>query len=348
MVTAVGVLRSLSKMAQALRWGICSAGKISHDFVIGLKTLPATDHHVKAVAARSLESAQEFAKRHAIETSYGCYEELARDKDVDVVYIGAIHPAHLACAKLMIEAGKPVLCEKPLTMNAHDTSALIALARERGVFLMEAVWTRFFPVMNELRTVIKNKEIGEVRYVNITFSFRPEKDVPRLQEPELGAGSVLDVGVYAINVASMVFGGEKPIEIHARGETTPKGIDQLVAMTLVYSGGRIAQLTCGTAYQLPCEAIICGTKGDCTIPKRFWCPTKLVLPTGSREYPLPTPYQPTNFANSEGMCYEAEEVRQCLRQHKMESSVMSLSDSQLVADIMDEVMKQVGVVYYKT
>lgn len=335
------------KMAQALRWGICSAGKISHDFVVGLKTLPAANHIVKAVAARSLESAQAFARKHAIESSYGSYEELARDKEVDVVYIGTIHPAHLACAKLMIEAGKPVLCEKPLTMNARDTSSLVQLAREKKIFLMEAVWTRFFPVMVELRRIIASQEIGEVRYVNITFSFRPDKSIPRLEEPELGGGAVLDVGVYVINVASMIFGGEKPIEVHARGELTPKGVDQLVAMTLVYSGGRVAQLTCGTAYNLPCQAVICGRKGEVTIPKPFWCPTELVTPTGTKVFPLPTPYQPTNFAKSEGMCYQAEAVRHCLAQGMTECDVMSLDNTQLVADIMDEVMKQVGVVYCK-
>ena len=124
----------------ALRLGIYSGGMISHDFVIGFKTLPETSHKVVAVAARSLDSAQSFAATHSIPRSYGSYDELAADPEVDVVYIGTIHPTHLSSAKKMLEAGKPVLCEKPLTMNAEETRAMIALAKEKILFLMEAVW----------------------------------------------------------------------------------------------------------------------------------------------------------------------------------------------------------------
>ena len=130
------------KNMAALRWGICSAGKISHDFLVGLKALPETSHSIQAVAARSLESAQAFATKHAIPRAYGSYEELAKDPKLDVIYIGTIHPSHLSCARMMLEAGKAVLCEKPLTMNAEDTKQLIALAREKNVFLMEGVWMR--------------------------------------------------------------------------------------------------------------------------------------------------------------------------------------------------------------
>ena len=125
-----------------IRWGICSAGKVSHDFLVGLKTLPETSHQVLAVAARSLDSAQSFASKHSIPRAYGSYEELAKDQELDVIYIGTINPSHFSCARMMIEAGKSVLCEKPFTMNAAETKELIGLAREKNVFLMEAMWTR--------------------------------------------------------------------------------------------------------------------------------------------------------------------------------------------------------------
>ena len=330
----------------ALRWGICSAGKISHDFLVGLKTLPETSHKVVAVAARSLDSAQSFAATHSIPRSYGSYDELAADPEVDVVYIGTIHPTHLSSAKKMLEAGKPVLCEKPLTMNAEETRAMIALAKEKNLFLMEAVWMRYFPVMFELRRLIAEGAIGEVRYVNVTFGFRMHSENKRLTEPELGASAVLDVGVYVINFASMIFNGEKPEKIHAEGILSNKGTDDLVAITMTYSGGRVAQLTCSVIVDLPCEALVSGTKGDLKVPKRFWCPTKLETPDGVKEFPLPKPYLPTKFANSEGMGYEAEEVRKCLQEGRKESAILSLKETQLVADIMEEVMKQVGVVYY--
>ena len=140
-VNGTAHLGYLLEMA-AIRWGICSAGKVSHDFLVGLKTLPETSHQVLAVAARSLDSAQSFASKHSIPRAYGSYEELAKDQELDVIYIGTINPSHISCVKLMIEAGKSVLCEKPFTMNAAETKELIGLAREKNVFLMEAMWTR--------------------------------------------------------------------------------------------------------------------------------------------------------------------------------------------------------------
>ena len=328
----------------ALRWGICSAAKISHDFIVALKTLPESSHKIVAVAARSLESATKLANTHSIPKAYGSYDELATDPDIDVVYIGTIHPAHLSAASKMLEAGKPVLCEKPLTMNAAETKTLIELARSKNLFLMEGVWMRYFPVMVELRRLLAAKSIGDVQYVNVTFGFRLASDLQdhRLVRPDLGASAVLDIGVYVINFASMVFNGERPEKIHAEGILSPHGIDNLVAITFTYPGNHIAQLTCSVVSELPCEALVCGTKGEIKIPKRFWCPTKLETSEGTKEYPLPKPYMPTNFANSEGFCYEAEEVRKCLLEGMKESSVMPLDETQMIAEIMDEVLRQVG------
>ena len=140
-VNGTAHLGYLLEMA-AIRWGICSAGKVSHDFLVGLKTLPEISHQVLAVAARSLDSAQSFASKHSIPRAYGSYEELAKDQELDVIYIGIINPSHFSCARMMIEAGKSVLCEKPFTMNAAEAKELIGLAREKNVFLMEAMWTR--------------------------------------------------------------------------------------------------------------------------------------------------------------------------------------------------------------
>ena len=332
----------------ALRWGICSAAKISHDFIVALKTLPDTSHQVVAVGARSLESAQKLATTHSIPRSYGSYDELANDPEIDVVYIGTIHPTHLSSARKMLEAGKPVLCEKPLTMNADDTRTLIKLAREKNLFFMEGVWMRYFPAIVELRRLIREDAIGKVNYVNVTFGFRIKSGIKnRLTEPELGAGAVLDIGIYCINFVSMVFGGEKPEKIHAEGILSSNETDNLVAITLTYPGCRIAQITCSIISDLPSDAFVSGTKGEIKVPKRFWCPTKLETPDGIKEFPLPKPYLPTNFSNSEGLCYEAEEVRRCLQEGKKESAVMPLEETQLVAEIMDEVMKQVGVMHFK-
>ena len=335
----------------ALRWGICGSGKIAHDFVVALQSLPESQHQVVAVAARSLDSATKFAREHRIPRAYGSYENLARDEGVDVVYVATIHPTHLQCSLQMIEAKKPVLCEKPLTMNAKETATLIKAARDGGVFLMEAVWTRFFPAIVKLKSMIDEGEIGQVKYVSANFGFQRQPDDgsderARLTDPALGGGAVLDVGVYVINLATMVFGGDRPESIYASGWLTDTGVDDFAAVTLKYSGERVAQLTCTIGLDLPNEAIVVGTKGTLKLPCPFWCPSKLETPTGTLEFPLPSVHKPTVFRNGSGMSYEAEEVRACLIASKQESYHMTLDQSQVIADIMDDVMKQLGVTYY--
>ena len=185
-------------------------------------------------------------------------------------------------------------------------------------------------------------------YVNFGFKVLPGSiKRARLVDPKLGGGATLDIGVYAISFASMIFGGEKPEKIHAEGSLWPEGTDNLAAVTITYPGGRIAQICYSFLTNLPCEALVCGTKGQLKLHKKFSCATKLETSEGLKEFPLPTPYQPTNTGNSVGMCYEAEEVRRCLQEGKKESDVMSLNETQLVADIMDDIMKQLGVVYFK-
>jgi len=148
----------------AIRWGIASAGRISHDFtnaIVGV--LPGEDHQVVAVAARKLEDAQKFASRHGIDKAYGEYSALASDPDINVVYVGSIHPQHLALAKMYLEAGKNVLCEKPLCMNLRETVELVELARRKKLFLMEAIWSRCIPSYKALREEIAAGTIGDIK-----------------------------------------------------------------------------------------------------------------------------------------------------------------------------------------
>uniref|UniRef100_A0A3Q4GTC2 Trans-1,2-dihydrobenzene-1,2-diol dehydrogenase n=1 Tax=Neolamprologus brichardi TaxID=32507 RepID=A0A3Q4GTC2_NEOBR len=315
----------------ATRWGICSAGKISHDFTVALKTLPPEDHQVVAVAARKLEDAQEFAKKHSISKAYGSYEELARDPDIDVVYIGVIHPYHLNTCLLFTNAKKNVLCEKPLAMNTKEVQQILASAKKNDVFLMEAVWTRFFPVSVEIRRLLAQGELGEVKMVRSEFGV-PLMHVPRAVQKELGGGALLDIGIYCLQFVSMVYNGEKPESIQASG-------------VVHYSKNRMAVITCSSGVQLPNDAIIMGTKGTVRVPTPMWCPTSLVVNEKETEYPVPEPYLPLNFINSTGMRYEAEEVRQCLLKGLKESTVMSHADSLLLAELEDEIRRQVGVVY---
>ncbi|KAJ8340674.1 hypothetical protein SKAU_G00353070 [Synaphobranchus kaupii] len=328
----------------ATKWGICSAGKISHDFTVALKTLPPGDHQVVAVAARNLERAQEFAKKHNISKAYGNYEELANDPEIDVVYVGTIHPCHLPVCTLYMNAGKNVLCEKPFAMNSGEVRKLIASARENKVFLMEAVWTRFFPASREISRVLSQGEVGEVKVARAEIGV-PLLHVPRAVEKELGGGALLDIGVYCLQFALMVFNGERPESIQASGFCLDTGVDEAMVVTLTFPQNRIAVCVCSIAVQLPNEAVIIGTKGSIRIPANMWNPTSLVVNGKKTEYPLPQPSLPLNFVNSTGMRYEAEEVRQCLLKGLKESSRMSLSDSALLMEIMDEARRQVGVLY---
>ncbi|XP_028999305.1 trans-1,2-dihydrobenzene-1,2-diol dehydrogenase-like [Betta splendens] len=328
----------------ATRWGICGAGKISHDFAVALKTLPAEEHQVVAVAARKLKDAQEFAQRHNIPRAYGGYEELARDPAIDVVYVGVIQPHHLSACLLFTNAKKNVLCEKPLAMNTKEVQQILASAKMNDVFFMEAVWTRFFPASIEIRRLLAQEELGEVKMVRAEFGF-PLTHVQRSVEKELGGGALLDLGIYCIQLISMVYNGEKPECIQATGVCLETGVDETVVATLKYSKDRLAVLTCSLRMELPNDAVIVGTKGTIRVPSTMWCPTSLVVNGKETQYPLPEPCLPLNFTNSTGMRYEAEEVRQCLLKGLKQSAVMSHADSLLLAEVEDEIRRQVGVVY---
>uniref|UniRef100_A0A3Q3KT83 Trans-1,2-dihydrobenzene-1,2-diol dehydrogenase n=1 Tax=Mastacembelus armatus TaxID=205130 RepID=A0A3Q3KT83_9TELE len=328
----------------ATRWGLCSAGKISHDFTVALKTLPPEDHQVVAVAARNLEDAQEFASKHGISRAYGSYEELARDPNIDVVYVGVIHPYHLSTCLLFTKAKKNVLCEKPLAMNAKEVKEILASAKMNNVFFMEAVWTRFFPISVEIRRLLAQGEVGEVKMVRAEFGSE-QMHIPRSVQKELGGGALLDIGIYCLQLICMVYNGEKPERIQATGFCLETGVDETVVVTLKFSNNRLAVFTCSLRVQLPNDAIIVGTKGIIKIPAHMWCPTSMVVNGKETQYPLPEPSLPLNFTNSTGLRYEAEEVRQCLLKGLKESSVMSHADSLLLAEMEDEIRRQVGIVY---
>ncbi|XP_026863776.2 trans-1,2-dihydrobenzene-1,2-diol dehydrogenase [Electrophorus electricus] len=327
-----------------ISWGICSAGKISHDFTVALKTLPPEDHQVVAVAARNLKRAEEFAQKHSIPRVYGSYDELAKDPEIDVVYVGTIHPHHLPVGVLLMNAKKNILCEKPLAMNLREVQELVAVAKMNDVFLMEAMWTRFFPASLEISRLLALNTIGEVKMVRAEFGV-PLLNTPRSVEKELGGGALLDIGIYCLQFVLMVYDGEKPECVQASGVCLDTGVDESMVITLKFSQGRLAVCICTVAAELPNDAIINGTKGTISVPAHMWCPTSLIVNGKETQYPVPEPYLPLNFVNSTGMRYEAEEVRQCLLQDLKESSRMSHAHSALLAEIMDEARRQVGVVY---
>jgi len=189
----------------ALRWGIACAGQICHDFVTAMATLPPGEHQVVAVAARDKQRAKDFAKLHKIPVAYGSYEELATNKDVEIVYVGSVCTSHYEMVKLYLNHGKHVLCEKPLTLSLRETKELVELSRSKKRFFMEAVWSRFFPVYDYVRRKLEAGTIGDVVQLNANMTIHfPEGS--RVRNKEVGGGTILDFGVYVLQLVLMVFG----------------------------------------------------------------------------------------------------------------------------------------------
>lgn len=326
-----------------LCWGIISAGKISHDFVTALATLPAEEHKVVAVAAQDLSRAKTFSKFHNIEKAYSTYLELAQDKDIEVVYIGNLNTQHFDVAKLMLNHSKHVLCEKPLTMNIKQTMELLNLAKEKKLFLMEAIWSRCFPIYDIVKNEIQSNGIGEVYQVLVSFGFRLPH-VERLNRKCLGGGTILDLGIYGIQLACLIFNNEVPSSVHAAGCLNKEGVDQSISATFIYEGNRTATIVTHALVDLPNEAYIIGTKGTIKL-SNFWCPTTVQLPNRKIHVPLPETKHTTNFINSAGLRYEAAEVRDCIRKGLLESSKVPHAASVRIAQLEDELRKQLGVTF---
>lgn len=324
-------------MADVIRWGILGTGGISHQFARGLSSL--TDGKLVAVGSRTLESAEKFAKEFGADRAHEGYDALANDPDMDAIYIGVPHPYHFENAMRCLNAGKPVLCEKPFTINAGELEKLIATAREKQIFLMEAMWTRYFPAMIKLRELIADGAIGDVRMIQAHFGFRTEfRADHRLFAPELGGGALLDVGIYPISFASMILG--EPSEVTSTAELGETGVDEQSAYLFKYAGGQIAILSSATRTAMPIEAMVIGTTGRIKVEHPFYMPSTLTLtPAGGEPVTLSLPFE------GNGYNYEAAEVGRCLREGLLESPTMPLDESLRLMRILDGIRAEWGLVY---
>ena len=320
-----------------IRWGIIGTGAIAHKFATGLSAC--ADAELSAVGSRKQETAEKFASEFHIPRRHASYESLASDPEVDAVYIATPHPMHKENSMRFLEAGKAVLCEKPFTINAKGAREVIRLARKKKVFLMEAMWSRFLPVQVKVRELLAAGAVGEVRMVQSDFGFRTEVNPKgRLFDPELGGGAMLDVGVYNLSLASMIFGPPRDVKALAHlGET---GVDEQAAVILGYEGGRLAVSTTAVRTQTAHEAVIFGTTGWIRIDKPWWRSNGLTLTVyGKGDTHIETPM------TSNGYNYEAEEVMSCLRAGRLESAVMPLDETLSIMKTMDRIRAQWGLVY---
>lgn len=325
-------------MQYKFNWGILAGGHIARKFAEGMTTTGQS--YIKAVASRKLEKAQKFASELGIEKAYGDYQSLVEDPDIDIIYVASPHSYHLEHALLALEHGKHVLCEKPITVNSFQLVQLIAKAREKNLFLMEALWTRFLPVMVQVREWLKEGIIGEPRLLRASFNFRAESiDLDsRLFNPDLAGGALLDVGIYPIMFSSMIF-GEAPTSIHTAISKAPTGVDFQSAYLFQYEDGAIATLSSGFEAAGTMNAMIIGTKGEIKIPF-FWKGKEAVVsyPDGSEQlYRFPF--------ESSGLQYQALHMMECMDKGLLESPIMPLNESLEIQHIMDKIRRDWGLKY---
>ena len=319
-------------MTAPLRWGVIATGGIAAEFV---RDLELTDSgFVRAVGSRRMESADRFAERFDIPNRHVGYEDLVEDPEIDAVYVATPHPMHHGAALLALRAGKHVLVEKPITMNATEARQVVAVARENGLFAMEAMWTRFLPHVIEIRRLLAEGVLGPIRTLTADHGqWFPEDRDSRLFAPDLGGGALLDLGVYPVSFASMVLG--RPERIVAMIDPAFTGVDGQTSMIFGYAGGGQAVLTCTVAAETPTRAAIIGADARIEIDGPFYRPTSFELITRDGER---TAFDSPHEGN--GLRHQADEVARCVGKGLLESPVMPLDESVAIAETMDSVLAQ--------
>jgi predicted dehydrogenase len=311
-----------------ISWGILGTGGIARTFTEDLLFL---GHEVAAVGSRAAETAEAFADRYGIGRAYGSYADLAADDRIDVVYVATTHNAHHAAARTCLEAGRSVLVEKPFTTNAADAADLVALARERGLFAMEAMWTRFNPLIVRVRELVADGAIGDVKAVYADFAENFPFDAShRLYAPALAGGALLDLGVYPVSFAWMLLG--EPATVQSVSTPAPTGVDANTGILFGYDSGAVALLHCGFLAKSPQTATITGTRGWIEVAGPFWHPEAMTVHRDGAE-----PERFTLEISGKGYTYQAEEVARCLGAGLTESPLMPLDESVAIIRTLDTI-----------
>ena len=324
-------------MTRIIRWGILGTGRIARDFASGLRATP--DAVLAAVGSRSVDSAASFASAFEVPLVFGSYEELAACPGIDIIYIATPHPMHAANAILALRAGKAVLCEKPFAMNRREAGEMVALARAKNLFLMEAMWTRFMPALAEVKRVIASGEIGKVTQLHADFGFSATPDpAHRVNDPTLGGGALLDLGIYPLSIACALLGQVETVQAQAiMGET---GVDLTTAFTMRHAGGTLSVCSCSLRARAPSELVVSGTRGSVRMHRMFHMAESItvdLLDGPSRT--ISTPWIGNGYA------HEAIESGRCLREGLLESPAMTHDDTLAIMGLLDTIRKQIGLRY---
>jgi predicted dehydrogenase len=325
---------------QSVRWGILATGGIAAAFTADLVDLP--DAEVVAVASRREDSARAFAERFGIPRAYGGWEALAQDADIDVVYVATPHSAHRAAAGLCLEAGRNVLCEKAFTLNARQAEELVALARGRGSFLMEAMWMYCNPLIRRLAELVRDGAVGEVRSVHADFGLAgPFPPAHRLRDPAQGGGALLDLGVYPVSFAHLLLG--EPSDIAARAVLSDESVDLQTGALFSFESGALASVHCSIIGGTATIASVTGSQGRIDIPNGFFYPDRFVLHRDGRD-PEEFAADPVDGPRN-SLKHEAREVMRALRAGETESPLVPLEGTLAVMRTLDAIRDRIGVRY---
>jgi predicted dehydrogenase len=325
---------------QKIRWGILGCGRIARKFASDLRLV--ADAELTAVASRSEATAAMFANDFPCTYVHNSYEALAANKEVDVIYIATPHSHHYEHTMLCLQYGKAVLCEKAFAINSQQATKMIAKARDKKVFLMEALWTKFLPHYNKLQELLSQRILGDVKSMLVNFGFKLAPDAPqRLLDPLLGGGTLLDIGIYNVFITLSVLG--KPDSIEAIMTPASTGIDVQLSVVFNYKTGAIAQLFSSFNTYLPIQAEINGTEACITLSTRFYEPSTTIQLY--KQFANDKQVIPVEKETGFGYQYEARHVNECLKKGLTESPVMTHADSLLLMETMDVIRRKAGIHY---
>ena len=317
-------------------WGILGTGGIARAFATDLQKLDG--HRVGAVGSRTLSNAQEFATIFG-GSAYGSYAELIADPAIDAVYVATPHPAHKDNVIAALNAGKPVLCEKPFSVNAGEAQEMVSAAQENNVALMEAMWSRFLPHYIQVREIIASGVLGQILTIHADHGQRlADQNIPRLVEPELAGGALLDLGIYPVSFAHMILGN--PMKVTASGVLTDKGVDAQTSMIFDYANGAQAVLNTTMIEQTPCRTVVAGVNGWLEIDRVFYSPTsmRVTLFDGSvTHYP--------HTYSGHGLREQAEAFKRLVISGQNQSEILNWKDTVDIMQTLDTVREQIGLRY---
>lgn len=319
-------------MSKKYRWGIIGAGHIAGSFAKGLKVLPNAQCY--AIASRDGKKAASFAAEYGFEKSYDSYQAMLDDPKVDIVYVATPNNLHYTHTMMALDAGKHVLCEKPFAITCSQAITMMRVSREKNLFLMDAMWSRFLPSVIKTAAMLEEGAIGNPLMLQAEFGIHPVYDEKsRLFDPKLGGGSIADIGIYPIFLALFLFGD--PLSMDVSSIPAPSGVDMTTTIIMTHKGGKMSVLTSSFAFDLESDAKITGDAGRLRLCRMFHTPTTLMLRHGAEEKEVEIPVEMVG----NGYNYEAAEVMRCIDEGKIESDIWNHSQTLRLLDTVERATK---------